>query len=162
MFFTITQLTRHDYRAIQSLRPPTLPVIRSLIDDDDTVWRLALPTFRFAMRDWSLLAVHEDTPPQSPYEFTVTFLILPIRGAAVIGQLHFNTRLQHLIIGQYDPITDCTAFPCTLLEFPTTLDSGPTRLVRYLIGTIPSEVVHEDDINYDEWGQVKEEEYVMY
>jgi hypothetical protein len=145
MFFTTTQITRGDYRAIQRLRPSTLPVTRSQIDDNDTLQWLSLPMFRFTIRDWSLLVVHEDIPPQSPYEFTVTLLIRPIRGAPVVGQLHFNTRLQHLIISQYDLATNCTIFPCTLLEFPAILDSRPTQALRYFIGLLPSEVVHEDE-----------------
>src|SRR5579859_57473 len=145
MLFTITQITRGDYRAIQRLRPSTLPVTRSPIDDNETLQWLSLPMFRFAVRDWSLLAVHENIPPQSPYEFTVTLLIRPIQGAIVVGQLHFNTRLQHLIIGQYDLATSCTIFPCTLLEIPAILDSRPTQTLRYFIGILTSEVVHEDE-----------------
>jgi hypothetical protein len=144
MHFTITPLTNNNYYTILNLRPTEVSVSQTPINNAEGLPQ-QLRMFRFSVRNFFVLSVHEDTFPGRPYDFVVTLLLHQYSNQRVIAQIHFNARTPALVIGRYDIQTNNTVYPCTLLEFPAAINSRQSLPLQAYLSYLPSGVTYTEN-----------------
>jgi hypothetical protein len=146
MHFSITPITNNNYYTILNLRPTEVSVNQTPIVNAEGLPQ-QLRMFRFSVRNFFVLSVHEDTFPGIPYDFVVTLLLHQYSNRRVIAQIHFNARTPAFVIGRYDIRTNNTVYPCTLLEFPAVVNSQQSLPLQVYLSYLPSGVTYTDNSN---------------